>query len=188
MPDRALLGALAALVTLAAACGGDDGPTAPAPDPLVGEYRLATINGRPLPFTLRPDSTRDPGTGDTIVFTETIVRDDYTLGANGRFSNSFKFRSVETTTEAGVPADRDSLDATILGRWARATVDGQAKVRLVVDSFVDVSGRYALPAPDTFHIPLPTASGWTLSGAIPHESLGPDNPLLVPYTLLYVKQ
>ncbi len=188
MQNRAMLGALAALSILAAACGGDDGPAAPTPDSIVGEYRLATINGAALPFTFRPDSLLDfEGSGDTLVFTETVSRDNYTLSANGRFTNSYRFVGTESTTEDGVPDVTETLDEMALGTWSRTTLEGQPVVRLVADSIVDASGRHRLDFPFTFFIPLPTATGWTFSGQIAHASLGPDE-VLVPYTIVYVKQ
>ena len=188
MRNRALLGGLAALTVLAAACGGGDDPTAPTPDAAVGTYRLTTVNGNALPYLFRPDSSLDEVTGDTIVNTETVVRDDYTLSANGRFSNTYKFRARETTTEDGVPVFLDSLDATALGAWSRSTFGGVPAIRFIVDTIVDVvDGRFPIQ-PDTFFLPIPAATGWTLSGSLPHGSLGVPNPVFVPYTLVYAKQ
>ena len=188
MRNRALLGALAALTLIAAACGGgDDNPTAPTPDAIVGTYRLTTVNGNALPFTFRPDSTLDPLTGDTLAYFETIVRDDYTLNANGRFSNSYKFRARKTTTKVGVPELRDSSEATALGTWVRSTYGPQPAVRFIVDSLVTAAGRGPVK-PDTFFLPIPTTAGWNLSGSLPHESLGATNPVFVPYTLVYARQ
>ena len=184
MRNRAILGALAALSILAAACGGDDGgPTAP--DSIVGEYRLTTINNLALPFTFRPDSFEVGG--DTLVFRETVVRDNYTFGANGRFTNSYKFRSMETTTEPGIEPVLDSIDVAELGSWSRSSFQGQPALRLVTDSIVDAEGRHQLPSPVVNFIPLPTSTGWSISGQIAHSSLGPDD-VLVPYTIVYVKQ
>jgi hypothetical protein len=187
MRNRAILGALAALSFLAAACGGgDDDPIAPTVDAIVGEYRLTTINGVAIPFTFRPDSFLD--VPDTLVFTETVFRDNYILRANGRFENSYRFLGTESTTQDGIPDVVESLEETALGTWSRATLEGQPVVRLIADSIVNASGRHRLDNPDTYFIPLPSTTGWTISGQLGHGSLGDPPFVLVPYTVVYVKQ
>ena len=78
-------------LSLAAACGGDDGPAAPA-DQVAGTYTLRTVAGRQLPVTLVEEA------GDKLE----LVSGALTLNTDGKFAGTMTFRITEdgrVTTE-----------------------------------------------------------------------------------------
>lgn len=83
---------LAALLVVATACGGSDGPTEPTPDSVAGAYSLQTVNGAPLPFTVR----------QTLDYRSEVVAGRMTLNADGTCSERADMRVTDrgtTTTE-----------------------------------------------------------------------------------------
>ena len=110
-PRRWLRAAVAASV-LAAACGGDDGPTGRA-TAVTGTYTLRTANGAPLPALLE----------DTPARLE-VLSGSLTLDADHTFTNQQRIR----TTENGVATIRDvRLAGTYTVQGAMLTlVDPQA--------------------------------------------------------------
>ena len=182
---RSALLAVTSAVVLVAACGGDDkDPTGPAVNPLVGRYVLTTINGQPLPYQFRPDSSLDFDTADTLIYNERWSQDDYDLKANGRFENAFAVAFSEHSKRGTTEPWNFILDATLLGKWQQAGEE----VRLIADSVVYQGTRQPLDEPDTTFIPLAAPGDFTIRGTRAHESLGSNPTVFIDYTLLYKRQ
>jgi hypothetical protein len=89
-----------ALVGALAGCGSDS-PTSPASASIAGTYRMRTINGSPLPFTIQSGTTVVVITGDVIT-----VADGGTWSEQGAF----------TRTSGGQTTNQVISDG---GTWAR---------------------------------------------------------------------
>jgi hypothetical protein len=65
---------IAACLLVLAACGGDDGPTAPTMASIAGTWNLQTVNGSPLPFTVaQSGADKIEVLGDAITVTATAT-------------------------------------------------------------------------------------------------------------------
>jgi hypothetical protein len=92
--------ALLSLAAAAAAAGCDGGVTLPAD--VAGTYRLVTINGQPLPFTL-------PGTtpGHTVVAKEGLL----VIESDGDFSQTIVFNIRTANPDDTDPGDTQAASA-----------------------------------------------------------------------------
>lgn len=170
---RLLLAAAAATVALAA-CTGDKDPAAPRVDPLVGSYRLDSINGGIVGVvSFVPDSVRyfaDVETldYDTLVTTVRWERDSFDLRAGGRYSNRLAYRLITDTVRNGTTSG-DTLfnDSVYHGSWTRSPVG----IRFVAES-IGTATRAPLAAPDTFYLALPNPTHITNLAYFRHLSLG----------------
>jgi hypothetical protein len=180
---RLVILTLASVAVLAAACGDDKDPTAPAVDPLVARYALTTINGQPLPYQFRPDSFVDEY-ADTLVYNERWSKDVYDLKANGRFENSYSVALTLHSVSGATEKLELIIDETLLGKWERVG----SEVRLIADSVVYNGLREPLEEPYTSSIPLAAAGDFTVTGTRGHESLGPNPTVFIDYALLYKRQ
>lgn len=186
---RLLLAVGTFTVALTAACTQDKEPAAPRGDPLVGSYRLETIDGAPVgTASFVPDSVRYLADVaaldyDTLVTTVTWQRDSFDLRAGGRYSNRLSLRLVTDTIRNGLTSgDTVFSDATYHGAWARSPIG----IRFVAES-IGVAARAPLAPPDTFYLPYPSPTDIESTAYYRHLSLG--NPRdSVAYRFFYRKQ
>jgi hypothetical protein len=126
---RRLLLAAGIFSVFLAGCTVDKDPAAPRVDPLIGSYRLETINGGAIGVvSFVPDSIRyfaDVTTldYDTLVTTVRWERDSFDLRDGGRYSNRLAYRLITDTVRNGVTSgDTLSNDAVYHGSWSRSPV------------------------------------------------------------------
>lgn len=171
---RRLTLASAALAVALAACAQEKDPAAPRVDPLIGSYRLETIDGGAVgTVSFVPDSIRyfaDVVTldYDTLVTTVRWERDSFDLRAGGRYSNRLAYRLITDTVRNGATSG-DTLfnDAVYHGSWSRSP----AGIRFVAES-IGTTTRTRLGTPDTFYLALPTPTNITSRSYYRHLSLG----------------
>ena len=157
-----------------AGCATEKDPAAPRVDPLIGAYRLETINGGAVgTVSFVPDSIRyfaDVATldYDTLVTTVRWARDSFDLREGGRYSNRLAYRLITDTVRNGATSG-DTLfsDAVYHGSWSRSPVG----IRFVAES-IGTTSRIPLGAPDTFYLALPSPTDITSRSYYRHLSLG----------------
>ena len=183
---RRLLCAAGTLAVVLAACTQDKDPAAPRVDPLIGAYRLETINGGAVGVvSFVPDSIRYFADVvaldyDTLVTTVRWECDSFDLRDGGRYSNRLAYRLITDTVRNGATSG-DTLfsDAVYHGSWSRSPVG----IRFVAESSGTVT-RAPLSAPDTFYLPAPSDSGIEATALYRHLSLGTARDS-VAYRLFY---
>ena len=157
-----------------AGCATEKDPAAPGVDPLIGAYRLETINGGAVgTVSFVPDSIRyfaDVATldYDTLVTTVRWERDSFDLREGGRYSNRLAYRLITDTVRNGATSG-DTLfsDAVYHGSWSRSPVG----IRFVAES-IGTTTRVPLGVPDTFYLALPSPTDITSRSYFRHLSLG----------------
>lgn len=95
----------AGILLIAAACGGDDGPTAPTQASIAGLWNLQTVNGSALPFILAQSGT------DKLE----VLGDAITVAEGGTFTQLTQLRVTQggqTSTEAVPDAGSYTLSGT----------------------------------------------------------------------------
>lgn len=183
---RRLLCAAGALAVVLAACAQDKDPSAPRVDPLIGSYRLESIDGNAVgAVSFVPDSilyfadvvTLD---SDTLVTTVRWERDSFDLREGGRYSNRLAYRLITDTVRNGATSG-DTLfsDAVYHGSWSRSPVG----IRFVAES-IGTTARTRLATQDTFYLALPSDSGIGVIAYYRHLSLGVSRDS-VAYRLFY---
>lgn len=171
---RRLLCAAGTLAVVLAACTQDKDPAAPRVDPLIGSYRLETINGGAVgAVSFVPDSIRYFADivaldYDTLVTTVRWERDSFDLRDGGRYSNRLAYRLITDTVRNGATSG-DTLfnDAVYHGSWSRSPVG----IRFVAES-IGTTTRTRLGTPDTFYLALPSPTNITSRSFYRHLSLG----------------
>ena len=171
---RRLLLAAGAFSVFLAGCAVDKDPAAPRVDPLIGSYRLETINGGAVgTVSFVPDSIRYFADivaldYDTLVTTVRWERDSFDLRDGGRYSNRLAYRLITDTVRNGATSG-DTLfnDAVYHGSWSRSPVG----IRFVAES-IGTTTRTRLGTPDTFYLALPSPTNITSRSYYRHLSLG----------------
>lgn len=183
---RRLLCAAGALAVVLAACTQDKDPAAPRVDPVIGSYRLESINGGAVgAVSFVPDSIRYFADivaldYDTLVTTVRWERDSFDLREGGRYSNRLAYRLITDTVRNGATSG-DTLfnDAVYHGSWSRSPVG----IRFVAES-IGTTTRTRLGTPDTFYLALPSDSAIDATAYYRHLSLGLSSDS-VAYRLFY---
>jgi ABC-type Fe3+-hydroxamate transport system substrate-binding protein len=129
---RLLVMTFAFATVLLAGCGSD-GSTAPTQASLAGTWSLSTINGSPLPFVLQ-------ASGPKIE----IMSDEFTVAANGTFTESTVARVTDGTTVSTITIP-DNGTYTLNGTAAVFTFsDGSSGTGTVSgNTFTVASGGYS---------------------------------------------
>ena len=171
---RRLFLAAGAFTIALAACTQDKDPAAPRVDPLIGSYRLETINGVTVGVvSFVPDSIRyladiETLDYDTLVTTVRWQRDSFDLRAGGRYSNRLGYRLITDTVRNGATSGDTLFNDTVYhGSWARSPVG----IRFVAES-IGTTTRIPLGTPDTFYLALPNPTDITNQAYFRHLSLG----------------